>query len=245
MTDRLSQAREDLVSANRILANEGILDAFGHVSVRHPEDPNLFLLSRARSPEVIEDSDLLEHGLDGEPTVSGGPLPYLERFIHAAVYEARPEVVAVCHSHTPSILPFSVSLTTPLRAIVHSARFLGGEVPVWDIASEFGHKTNMLVINQDLGRSLNRAMGNGPIALMRGHGCVVASNDLQALVSNCISMDRNAKVQLAATALGDYTPIHTDEYSPVHDAALTERPWDAPRGDNRAWEYFRRRAGVS
>jgi HCOMODA/2-hydroxy-3-carboxy-muconic semialdehyde decarboxylase len=192
----------------------------------------------------VELSDLLVHDLDGEPSEGGSMRPYRERFIHAAIYAARPNVTAVCHSHTPSILPFSISETVRLRAVVHTGRFLGGEVPVWDIADEFGAATDMLVTNIDQGRSLNAAMGESPIALMRGHGCVVASNDLVQLVGMCIGMDRNAQVQLAAAALGAYRPIHEGEYALQHAAPLLPASENPPVGDNRAWEYYRHRAGL-
>jgi ribulose-5-phosphate 4-epimerase/fuculose-1-phosphate aldolase len=244
VTSVLEETKQDLVSANRILGHENILDVFGHVSVRHPEDPTRFLLSRARSPEVVETADLLEFDLDGAPVVEGGPAPYLERFIHAAIYEANPEIQAVCHSHTPSILPFSISRAVRLQAVVHTGRFLGGDVPVWDIADEFGTETTMLVVNQAQGRSLNATMAGGPIVLMRGHGCAVAASDLIQLVGMCMGMDRNAQVQLAAHALGDYTPIHEGEYREVVQAATAARPVGASRGDNRGWEYYRNRAGV-
>jgi ribulose-5-phosphate 4-epimerase/fuculose-1-phosphate aldolase len=244
MTVEQSEATTDLIAANRILAHEGILDSLGHVSIRHPDDPTRFLLSRARSPELVELSDLLEHDLAGEPIERDTQAPYRERFIHAAVYEARPNVMAVCHSHTPSILPFSISKNVRLRAVVHTGRFLGGEVPVWDIAHDFGEGTDMLVTNLAQGRSLNIAMADSPIALMRGHGCVIASNDLIQLVGMCVGMDRNAHVQLAAATLGDYTPIHEGEYASQRAAALQSPSENPPRGDNRAWEYYRRRAGV-
>ena len=244
MTVEQSEATKDLIAANRILGHEGILDSLGHVSIRHPDDPTRFLLSRARSPELVELSDLLEHDLAGEPIERNGMCPYRERFIHAAIYDARPNVMAVCHSHTPSILPFSISTSARLQAVVHTGRFLGGDVPVWDIADEFGEATDMLVTNLDQGRSLNQAMGDSPIALMRGHGCVIASNDLVQLVGMCIGMDRNAQVQLAAAALGGFIPIHEGEYAQQRAAALRPPSENPPPGDNRAWEYYRHRAGV-
>jgi ribulose-5-phosphate 4-epimerase/fuculose-1-phosphate aldolase len=229
----LDTTREELVTANHILGNEGILDAFGHVSVRHPDDPQHFLLSRARAPELVTEDDLVEFDLTGEPVSETDAALYLERYIHAAAYAARPEVGAVCHSHTPSILPFSVS-TTPLRSVIHSARFLGAEVPVWDLAREFPGEWSPLVRNLDYGKSLAGALGPGTVALLRGHGCVVVASDAHDIVTRCVSMDRNARVQEVAARLGAYTPLHTDECNTTTAAG--------GRSDERAWEYFRSRA---
>ena len=228
---------DDLVRANRILGNEGILDAFGHVSARHPDRPDRFLLSRARSPELVEAGDVLELTLEGEPVVAD-PLPlYLERYLHAAIYAARPEIGSVCHSHTPSILPFSVSLT-PLRAVIHSARFVGPGVPVWDLAREFPGEWSPLVRSLEHGASLAAALGTRGMALLRGHGCVVVGRDPQEVVARCVAMDRNAKVQEVAERLGTYTSLHEGECED------TSRPQPPLTGDNRAWEYFCRRAGL-
>jgi ribulose-5-phosphate 4-epimerase/fuculose-1-phosphate aldolase len=233
----------DLVAANRILGREGILDAYGHVSARSPgagagAADGAFLLSSARAPELVEESDLLEFAPDGEPlTDSGRPL-YLERYIHAAIYAARPDVGAVCHAHTPSILPFSVSVT-PLRSVIHSARFIGTGVPVWDLAREFPGEWRPLVRTLEYGQSLAAALGDGGVVLLRGHGCVVVGRTPQEVVSRCIAMDRNARVQEIAHRLGEYTPLHDGE------CANARTPGSPLARDNREWEYFLRRAGLS
>src|SRR5579859_398262 len=201
MNQSLEDVRRDLVLANRILAHEGILDAFGHISVRHPQDASRFILSWARAPELVESDDLMEFGPDGE-VVSGSKFPYLERYIHAAIYERQPQTMAVCHNHTASILPFSISKSARLRPVIHTAAVLGGEAPVWDIADEFGAATNLLVINMEQGRSLARTLGQGRLALMRGHGSVVVGESVPAMVQACMGMDKNAKVQQAALQLG-------------------------------------------
>jgi HCOMODA/2-hydroxy-3-carboxy-muconic semialdehyde decarboxylase len=231
----LAAAREELVVANHILGNEGILDAFGHVSIRHPDRPQHFLLSRARAPELVSDEDLVEFDLSGEPVSQTDKALYLERYIHAAAYAARPEVGAVCHSHTPSILPFSVS-TTPLQSVIHSGRFLGTEVPVWDLARAFPGEWSPLVRNLEYGTSLADALGPGTVALLRGHGCVVVAADAHEIVNRCVSMDRNAQVQELAARLGAYTPLHPDE--------CDTRTQIVARADDRAWEYFRNRAAL-
>lgn len=229
-------ARDELVMANHILGHEGILDAFGHVSVRHPQDATRFYLSRARAPEMVEDDDLVEFDLSGEPVVDVHPSLYIERYIHAAIYATRPEVHAVCHSHTPSILPFSVS-TTAMRAVIHAARFLGPAVPVWDLAREFPGEWSPLVRNMAYGASLADALGPGAVALMRGHGSVVVAHDAREVVARCISMDRNAYVQEVATRLGEYRPLAEGE--------CEVRAVAPGGGDHRDWEYFARHAGLA
>jgi ribulose-5-phosphate 4-epimerase/fuculose-1-phosphate aldolase len=231
MAESIDEARRNLVIANRVLALEGILDAFGHVSVRHPDHSDRFVMSWARAPELIEDEDLLEFGLDGEPLHAGGKVPYLERFIHAAIFEQRPDVTAVCHNHTRSILPFSISTTVRLRPVIHSASLLGGEVPVWNISDEFGSNTNLLVVNREQGRSLARALGTGRVVLMRGHGSVVVGSSIAAVVSGCLGMDKNARVQLQAMQLGEYIPLAPGEIRRQPAAsgqpALPDRAWEA------------------
>jgi ribulose-5-phosphate 4-epimerase/fuculose-1-phosphate aldolase len=153
-------AARELVAANRILGREGILDAYGHVSVRHPERADHFLLSRARSPENVEAGDVLEFDSEGGLVGDADVIPYLERFIHAGVYEARGDVMAVCHNHALSILPFSISRSVRLRATVNASGMFGDGVPVWDIADEFGDSTDMLVRTMEQGRSVARVVGS-------------------------------------------------------------------------------------
>ncbi|MCU1419054.1 MAG: ribulose-5-phosphate 4-epimerase [Mycetocola sp.] len=235
MMTKREAAIEDLVIANRMLGKEGILDAFGHVSIRDPENPQRYLMSRARSPEVIEPSDIMLFEMDGAP-VDSPEVPYIERHIHGAMYEARPDIMAVCHNHTLSVLPFGISTTVKLTAVINTARFLGEGVPVWDIAEDFGD-TDLLVRDMTMGRSLALRLGNKPVALMRGHGSVVASDDIARLVTMCIGMDRNARVQLEAARLGEFRALTAGE--------VAVEGYDAGRGgDNRAWEYFKRRAAL-
>lgn len=190
----------DLVLSNRILAHEGVVDAFGHVSIRHPDHPDRFVISRSLGPELVTEDDLQLFGLDGKQVGGDERAPYGERFIHAAVYEARPDVQAVCHNHAPSVIPFSVT-GVPLRPIFHIAATIGAEIPVWDIADDFGD-TNMLVLNVEQGRSLARTLGDRRVALMRGHGSVVASWDVRYLTGICIYLERNAELLARALALG-------------------------------------------
>jgi ribulose-5-phosphate 4-epimerase/fuculose-1-phosphate aldolase len=209
------------------------------VSVRHPENPGHFLLSRARSPENVEVDDVLEFDGEGEVIGDTDAVPYVERFIHAGVYEARPEVTAVCHNHAMSILPFSISRSVRLRATINASRMFGDGVPVWDIADEFGTSTNLLVRNMAQGRSLARALGPGPVSLMRGHGSVVAATGVRQVVARCLDMDRGARAQLSAMTLGPTRPFTDAELAPHADL-----PAGATR-DDRAWEYLLRRAGLA
>ena len=231
----LASVRKDLVIANRILANEGIIDAYGHVSVRHPDHPDRYIMAWSRSPELVEDEDLLEFQLDGTPVQPTDKTLYIERHIHGAVYEARPEVMAACHNHDLAILPFSISKDTKLQPVIHSGSVLGGDVPVWNIADEFGD-TNFLVSNMPQGRSLAKVLGQGTAALMRAHGSVVAGRDVLEMVNACISMDKNAKVQLEAIRLGAYITLSPGELQ-ARMGML-----DSPTRF-RAWEYWKRRAG--
>jgi len=160
VSDNLSDARYQVALANRILANEGVLDAFGHVSLRHPNDPGRYLLSRSRSPGLIEATDLLEFTLDSEPVAPPSVQLYAERVIHGCIYQARPDVMAVCHHHAPAVMPFCVA-GVPLVPVIHVAAIMGETVPFWDQRDEFGD-TNLLVVKQEEGRSLARALGPHP-----------------------------------------------------------------------------------
>jgi ribulose-5-phosphate 4-epimerase/fuculose-1-phosphate aldolase len=226
----------DLVLANRILAHEGVLDAFGHVSVRHPDDPSCFIISRSLGPELVTEADLQVFSLDGQQ-VGGDPrAPYAERFIHGAVYEARPDVQAVCHNHAPSVLPFSVT-GVPLRPIFHVAASIGLEIPVWDIATEFGD-TDMLVRNVEQGRSLARALGGRRVSLMRGHGSVVAGTDVRGLTSTCVYLEQNARLLLQALALGEVRYLSAGEVARAGDSS------GMSLGTERAWGTWCRRIGA-
>jgi len=237
MTD-LERALADVVIANRILAHEGIVDAYGHVSVRHPRDPKRFLLARSLSPEMVQQADIMEFDLDGTPAGGDARQPYLERFIHGAVYEARPEVVAVVHAHAEDVLPFGVT-ATPLRPVIHSGSFMGAEVPVWDIRDRFGD-TNLLVTNMPQGRDLAARLAGHNVALMRGHGFVAAARSLIEVVRMSVYVPRNARVQLAAMQLGEVKPLSRGEIDARNAGYKPHSPetW-------RAWEYWATRAGCA
>src|SRR6516225_4364042 len=189
---QLDDLLRDLVVANRILSNEDVVDAYGHISVRHPDNPKHFFMSRSRAPELVERHDLIEFDQAGEP-VKDKRQPYLERFIHAAIFEARPDVMAVVHAHAEDTLAFGVAGATRLRPVVHSGAFIGPEVPVWDIADNFGD-TNLLVTDMAQGRDLAKCLGGNNVALMRGHGFAAASRSLIEVVRMSVYLPRNARV---------------------------------------------------
>jgi HCOMODA/2-hydroxy-3-carboxy-muconic semialdehyde decarboxylase len=235
----LKALTRELVAANRILASEGIVDAFGHVSVRHPKNPGRYLMSRARSPELVEAADILEFALDGVPVKPRAPKPYLERFIHGALYEARADIQAVVHTHSRSVIPFSVS-EEKLRPLVHSSATIGHEVPVWDAQDKFGD-TDLLVTNMGMGRDLARAIGGGTCALMRGHGCTVAGKSLREAVYTAIYLEVNAELQAKASRFGNVKYLTPGEIAAINVRLYQGKPGE---GFNRAWEYWSRRAGV-
>ncbi|MBI4477883.1 MAG: class II aldolase/adducin family protein, partial [Acidobacteria bacterium] len=223
----MTQALEELVTANRILAREGVVDGFGHVSIRHPEFPDRFILSRARAPQCIETDDLMEFTLDGVPLEAAGRKPYAERFIHGAVYEARPEVRAIVHNHSPSVIPFGIT-ATPLRPVMHMCASMGTHVPLWDSRTTFGD-TNLLVTTMDMARDLAATLGNDTVALMRGHGCVVAGRSLRDVVFNSVYLELNAQLQWKASALGPITFLTAGEVEAVcrtRSSFTYERAWE-------------------
>ncbi len=202
MTD-LSQLKEDLVTANRILAHHNVVDSFGHVSIRHPDKPDRFLLSRARAPNCIELDDIMEFTLEGKAVGPEPGRPYSERFIHGAVFEARPEIMSVVHNHSPNVVPFSVVKKQRFCAIMHMAAPVGRDVPNWDIRTKFGDSTNLLVTSMEMGRDLAKSLGSRTMALMRGHGCVVVGTSLREAVFTSIYNEINAQMLGKALALGE------------------------------------------
>ncbi len=230
MPDTLAQVRHDLAVANRIIAHEGVLDAFGHVSVRHPGDPGRYLLSRSRGPELVQASDILEFTLDSEPVVPPTARLYSERVIHGCIYQARPEVVAVCHHHAPAIMPYCIA-GVPLAPVFHLGATMGAMAPFWDSRDEFGD-TNLLVVKPEEGRSLARALGPHWMVLMRRHGATVVGRSLQELVFRTIYSCRNADLQSRAQALGTIGPLTPGEIELASSHNLQPGPV------MRAYEYW-------
>ena len=219
---------DDLVAANRILADQGVVDGYGHVSLRHPADPQRYLMSRSIAPELVTAGDVMEYDLDSTAVDARGRTSYLERFIHGEIYRVRPDVKAVVHNHSPSVIPFGVS-TAPLRPLYHMSAFLGGGVPVFDIKVAAGQPTDMLVRTPALGRALAQTLGDRPVSLMRGHGAVVVGDSLPRVVFRSVYTEVNARLQAQAMALGGPVTYLDDEEARRADASVggtVPRPWE-------------------
>jgi ribulose-5-phosphate 4-epimerase/fuculose-1-phosphate aldolase len=232
----LKDAVRQVVAGNRVLAHEGIVDSMGHISARHPDNPKRYLLSRARSPELVEEADIMEFELDGRPVKDDGRPMYIERHIHGAIYESQPEVMSVVHNHCQEVLPFAIT-RTPMRPAIHSARRIGEHVPVWDIRAKFGD-TDLLVTTMEQGRDLASVLRANKAVIMRGHGCSVTGPSVPDVVQTSIAMRKNAQAILEGLRLGDIdylTPGEVNATSPGRGSL---------RGFDRAWEYLCRRAGV-
>lgn len=231
----MNEVLQELAIANRILAHEGVVDAFGHVSIRHPQRRERFFMSRSRAPELVTVDDLMEFELDGTPVEPRGRTPYSERFIHGAIYEARSDVTSVIHNHSHAIIPYGVT-PVKLRPLLHVAASIGEEIPVWDIARKFGD-TNMLVVNMDQGRDLAATLGQNRVALMRGHGCAVAGRTLREAVFSAVYLQVNATLQTQALLLSDEV-----KFLSPGEAAKAKEMTSQPVGLDRAWEYWKMRA---
>ena len=222
----------DLVVANRILAAEGVLDAFGHVSIRDPRNRACYLMSRSLAPALVTAPDIVQHDLDNRPTRDQGFNLYYERWIHGEVYKARPDVNAVVHSHSPGVIPFGVT-RVPMRPVMHTGSFLYVGVPVWEIRKA-GGTTDMLVRNPELGKSLAETLGDKPVALMRGHGDVVVGPTVQRAVIRAVYTEVNARLQTIALSLGG--PI---TYISAEEGALRDK---AGGDESRAWDLWKAKA---
>ncbi len=229
MPDVLAETLHELIVATRILANEKILDAFGHVSVRNPNDPTRYFIPRHRAPELAEISDLVELNLDSEPVKPTDARLYSERVIHGEIYKARPDVHAVVHHHAHTVLPFAIS-GREIVPVFHLAA-VAGKVPFWDQRDEFGD-TNMLVIKPEEGASLARALGPHWMVLMRRHGATVAGTSLRNMTFRTVFSSDNCKLLSQALAHG-----HVDSLSPG-EIKLTAAHQERPPSTNRAWDYW-------
>lgn len=226
---------EDLVAANRILADQGVVDGFGHVSVRHDRDPNRYLMSRSIAPELVAAADIMEFDLDGNAVDARGRSVYLERFIHGEIYKVRPDVRAIVHNHSPSVIPFGAT-GVRLRPLYHMSAFLWRGVPVFEIRTAAGGASDMLVRNGPLGRALAQTVGDKAAALMRGHGAVVVGASLPVAVRRSVYLEMNARLQWQAINLaGDRVTYLDDE-----EAKLAEGNDDVIT--SRAWELWKRKA---
>jgi len=217
---------DDLVAANRILYDQGVVDGFGHVSTRHDKDPNRYLLSRSMAPALVTADDILEYDLDSVPVDARGRTSYLERFIHGEIYKARPDVRAVVHSHSPAVIPFADTKVT-LRPMNHIAGFLGAGVPVFEIRDTAGPATDMLIRSAALGNALAACLGPHPVALMRGHGSVAAAQSVRHVVFRAVYTEVNARMEAEAMKLGTPEFLNPDEAAAAAKTndALVDRPW--------------------
>jgi HCOMODA/2-hydroxy-3-carboxy-muconic semialdehyde decarboxylase len=218
---------DDIATGSRILADFGVLDGFGHVSARHPTNPNHFLMARSLAPALVTADDIMEFDLDGNAVDARGRSVFLERFIHSEIYKARPDVMAVVHTHSPGVVPFTVS-QMPLRAVYHNAAFLAAGVPVWDIRKDFG-ETDMLVRNAAIGKTLAQTLGDRPVVLMRGHGDVTVGPAVKVAVFRAYYTDVNARLQAQAVALGGEPNYLTPAEGAKADATnlvVLDRVWN-------------------
>jgi len=218
---------QDLVAANHILFDQGVVDGFGHVSVRHDKSPDRFLMARSMAPALVTADDIMEFDLDGNAIDARGRAVYLERFIHSEIYKARPDVKAIVHSHSPAVIPFGVT-GVALRPVFHLTAFLGTGVPVFEIRDAGGDATDLLVRNPTLGAALAKALGDKTVALMRGHGSVAVGNSLQQVVYRAVYTEVNARLQSDAMRLGTVNFLTPGEAAKaaITGDGLIGRPWD-------------------
>jgi len=234
----LIAAISELVIANRIISHLKLVDSFGHISVRNPENPERYFMSRARAPSLVSKEDILEFNLDSTAVDLRGLRPYSERFIHGCLYKSRPDVMAICHNHAHELLPLAVTKVV-VRPALHSAAVIGNEVPVWDIRDYFGD-TNMLVTTNEMGNSLAGAVGKGKAALMRGHGSVIVGKTVQDTVFTSFYLRLNSEVLIKAMSMGEpityLSPGEIDRSGELHSEAASQ---------GRAWEEWCLQAGIA
>ena len=222
---------EDLAIANRILFDQGVLDAFGHVSARHPDAEHQFLLARNMAPGLVTPDDIMTFNLDSEPCVQDGRPIYLERFIHGEIYRVRPDVMAIVHSHSPAIIPFGVVPEIALRPVFHMSGFLGSGSALFEIRCCAGAESDLLIRNSHLGAELARSLGNRSLVVMRGHGSTVVGSSLRQVVFRAVYAEVNARLQTTAMQLGSVN------YLTSHEAAAAAASNDGQTG--RAWEMWK------
>ena len=230
----LKDLLRDIVIANHILAHEQVVDAYGHISFRHPERPDRFFMSGSRSPELVTADDIIEYDLDCNPIDLRGRVQYTERPIHGGIYKARPDVHSVVHNHSLELIPFSISRSVKLRPVLHTSSGIGAEIPIWDIRTKFGD-TNMLVTTMDQGTDLARSLGPNRVVLMRGHGCAVSGTSIYDAVHTSFYLKINAGLQSEALKFGEVTYLSPGEIQQM--SKLQHSP------TSRAWEYWKRRCG--
>lgn len=234
--DGLGELLSQLVTANHILFERGVLDAFGHISVRHPLQPNRYFLARNKAPGLITLEDIIEFDLDSNPLDANGRPVYLERFIHGEIYKARPDVMVVVHSHSPTVVPFTIVKNTPFRAVCHMAGFIGTKPPVFEIRDAASDGTDLLIRSPKLGCDLAQVMGQHDVVLMRGHGATVVAHTLKQGVFRAVYTEVNARTQAVASTLGEIISLSEGEA----EAAMLSTEGQAER----AWGLWERSAAM-
>ncbi len=223
---------EDLAAASRILVDQGVFDAAGHVSMRHPRHAERFLMSRSLAPALVTADDIMEFSLDSEACDARGRTPFIERFLHGEIYRKRPDVMAIAHGHCPSVIPFGL-VATPMRATYHNAAFLAAGVPVFDIRDTFG-ATDIVISGAEKGAALAEALGDKSVVLLRAHGVVVVAPNLQSAVFRAVFTEISARVQLQAAMLGGPIAALDAEEGRKADAINLATV-------GRSWELWKRR----
>jgi HCOMODA/2-hydroxy-3-carboxy-muconic semialdehyde decarboxylase len=232
---RVAAVIDDLVAANRILAAQGILPGYGHVSARNPADPSHYFLARSLAPELVTADDIVEFDLDSAALDPKGAAFYLERFIHGEIYRARPDVQAIVHNHSPAVISFGVG-STPLRPVTHDAAFILGGVPIWDYR-DFGTANGALVDTPERGRALATTLADRPVALLRNHGVVIVAGSLPGVVQNSVSLEKNAQILSDLLARGDDIA-----YLELDQRAGSQG--GSGDGAGRAWELWKRQVSM-
>jgi ribulose-5-phosphate 4-epimerase/fuculose-1-phosphate aldolase len=227
---------DDLVVANHILVNEGVLDGFGHISVRNERNPEHFLIARSMAPGLVTAEDIVSCDLEGNVHDEQGRHTYVERFIHSEIYRSRPDVMAVIHSHSPAIITFGVT-GARLRPICHMSGFLGAQVPVFEIRNAGGENTDLLIRNQALGKALAKDLAGNSVALLRGHGNVVVGHSIQQVVFRAIYTENNAKLQSEAMRQGEVNFLTDGEAEAT--SRMTDEHLDRP------WQIWKKRAQMN
>lgn len=218
---------DDLVVANRILFDQGVVDAFGHVSARHDKAPDRFLLARNMAPGQVTHADIVEFDLDGNAIDAAGRRVYLERFIHSEIYRARPDVMAVVHNHSPTVVPFSVVPSQSFRPVCHMCGFIGRGAPNFEIRDVAGDATDLLIRSRELGAALARTLGSDLMTLMRGHGATIVAETVPQVVYRAVYAEVNARLLADALRLGPVTYLTEGEARTARDSTESQvaRPW--------------------
>jgi HCOMODA/2-hydroxy-3-carboxy-muconic semialdehyde decarboxylase len=223
-----SELLDDLVIANRILFDQGVVDAFGHISARHDKAPDRFLLARNMAPGQVTRADIIEFDLDGNPIDADGRRVYLERFIHSEIYRARPDVMAVVHNHSPTVVPFSIVPSQPFRPVCHMCGFIGAGARNFEIREVAGDASDLLIRSRELGAALAHTLGPGLITLMRGHGATIVGESIRHAVYRAVYAEVNARLLSEALRLGPVTYLTEGEADTARAnvESQVERPWN-------------------